>query len=257
MKIDLKKTSPTILSCIGAGGVVLTSVLAVWSTPKALRKICVDSKENHEGDPNAYTKIEAIRSAWFYYIPAVATGIGTIVCIFGANTLNKRAQASITSAYALLNDSYQNYKEKLKELYGEEAHQKIVDAITVERTKDMYMTSVGIVRNGTLDFEEHNPDDNRLFYDSFSKRYFESSVNRVIQAEYYLNRDFALGGRISVNYLYELLGLEPIDGGDDIGWGLDSGLCWVDFNHYKSVLDDGLEIYVIDMNFLPDVFDED
>ena len=51
--------------------------------------------------------------------------------------------------------------------------------------------------------------------------------------------------------------MEPIDGGDDIGWGLDSGLCWVDFNHYKSVLDDGLEIYVIDMNFLPDVFDED
>ena len=170
MKIDLKKASPTILSCIGAGGVVLTSVLAVWSTPKALRKICADSKENHEGDPNAYTKIEAIRSAWFYYIPAVATGIGTIVCIFGANTLNKRAQASITSAYALLNDSYQNYKEKLKDLYGEEAHQKIVDAITVERAKDMYMTSVGIVRNGTLDFEEHNPDDNRLFYDSFSKR---------------------------------------------------------------------------------------
>ena len=96
-----------------------------------------------------------------------------------------------------------------------------------------------------------------MFYDSFSKRYFESSVNRVIQAEYYLNRDFAFGGRISVNYLYELLGLEPIDGGDDIGWGLDSGLCWVDFNHYKSVLDDGLEIYVIDMNFLPDIFDED
>ena len=48
------------------------------------------------------------------------------------NVLSKRQQAALTSAYALLNDSYNNYKDKLKELYGEEAHQKIVDAIAAE-----------------------------------------------------------------------------------------------------------------------------
>lgn len=248
----LRKASPTMLSCLGAAGVIVTSVLAVKATPKAIRRIRSDSRINHDGDPDAYTKLEALQSAWMCYIPAVAVGTSTIVCIFGANVLNKRQHAAISSAYALLNTSYQDYKSKLKELYGEEAHQKIVDSIAVEHAKDMYIASTGLLGGGTLDFDEHNPDDNRLFYDSFSRRYFESSINRVIQAEYHLNRDFALSGHLPVNHFYEFLGLELMDGGNEIGWTVESGLCWIDFNHHKTVLDDGLEVYVVDMDWLPD-----
>lgn len=45
-KIYLRKASPTILSGLGAAGVIVTSVLAVRATPKALRKIRADSKTN-------------------------------------------------------------------------------------------------------------------------------------------------------------------------------------------------------------------
>lgn len=248
----LKKISPTILSCFGAAGVVGTSVLAVKATPKALRKIRLDSKYTHN-DPDAYTKLEAFQSAWFYYVPSVVMGAATIVCIFGANILNKHQQAAITSAYALLNDAYQDYKNKLKELYGEDAHRKIMEAIAVEKANDVYMASTGLVEGSSLDFDEHNPDDNRLFYDTYSKRYFESSINRVLQAEYYLNRDFAIGGYRSVNDFYEFLGIAPINGGDEIGWDIATGLAWIDFNHYKTVLDDALEVCVIDMDWLPEV----
>lgn len=41
-KIYLRKASPTILSGLGAAGVIVTSVLAVRATPKALRKIRAD-----------------------------------------------------------------------------------------------------------------------------------------------------------------------------------------------------------------------
>ena len=207
----LKRFSPTILSCAGAAGVVGTSVLAVKATPKALRKIRADSRNAHN-DPDAYTKMEAFQSAWIYYIPSVVMGAATMICIFGANILNKHQQAAITSAYALLNDAYQDYKDKLKELYGEDAHRKIMEAIAVEKADDMYIASTGLLGGSSLDFGEHDPEDNRLFYDSFSKRYFESSINRVIQAEYYLNHDFAIGGYRSVNDFYEFLGIEPISG---------------------------------------------
>lgn len=103
-KKNLKKASPTLLSCFGAVGVIGTSALAVKATPKALRKIRADSRENHN-DPNAYTKLEAIQSAWIYYVPSVVMGAATIICIFGANILNKRQQAALTSAYALLKNS--------------------------------------------------------------------------------------------------------------------------------------------------------
>ena len=124
MKLDpkigrsLKKASPTILTCIGAAGVVATAVLAVKATPKADSLIKADSRRNHDGDPYAATKLEAVKSCWKCYIPAAATCVATIICIFGANTLNKKQQASLASAYALVNRSYSDYKHKLKELYG-------------------------------------------------------------------------------------------------------------------------------------------
>lgn len=249
---SLKKASPTILSGLGAAGVVGTSILAVKVTPKALRKIRADSREKHN-DPNAYTKLEAIQSAWMYYIPSAVMGVATIVCIFGANILNKRQQAALTSAYALLNDAYQDYRDKLKELYGDDVHRKIIEAIAVEKSKDVYITSNGICGGGSLDIEEHNPDDNILFYDSYSKRYFESSLNRVIQAEYYSNRDFAIGAQLSVNDFYGFLGLDPIPDGDEIGWSMCSGYSWIDFRHYKTTLEDGLEVCIIDMDYVPEL----
>lgn len=103
-KIYLRKASPTILSGFGAAGVIATSILAVKATPKAIRRIRNDSCVKHDGDPNAYSKLEAVRSAWVCYIPAAISGTATIFCIFGANVLSKHQQAALTSAYALLND---------------------------------------------------------------------------------------------------------------------------------------------------------
>ena len=225
-KKNLKKASPTLLSCFGAVGVIGTSALAVKATPKALRKIRADSRENHN-DPNAYTKLEAIQSAWIYYVPSVVMGAATIICIFGANILNKRQQAALTSAYALLNDAYQDYRDKLKELYGEDAHRKIMEAIAVEKADDVYIASDGFIGGGSL--------------------------NRVIQAEYYSNRDFAIGTQLSVNDFYGFLGLDPIDDGDEIGWTMSSGYSWIDFRHYKTTLEDGLEVCIIDMDYVPEL----
>lgn len=256
----LGKASPTMLSCLGAVGVIATSVLAVKATPKAIRRIRNDSCVNHDGDPNAYTKLEAIQSAWICYIPATVVGVSTIVCIFGANVLNKRQQASISSAYALLNSSYQDYKDKLKELYGEEAHQKIIDSIMVEKASDVYASTMGICDCSSLSFDERNPDDVRLFYDSFSKRYFESTIPQVLEAEYHINRNWCLGASVCVNEFYDFLGIEGIPGGDELGWHwmYSDGLAWIDFDHHKTILEDGLEVYVIDFVYNPQLeMDED
>lgn len=40
-------------------------------------------------------------------------------------------------------------------------------------------------------------------------------------------------------------------GGDELSWFPEDGINWVDFNHHKTVLDDGLEIYVIEFVFTP------
>lgn len=256
-KIRLKHGSPTILTCLGAIGVVATSVLAIQATPKAVRKIRADSCINHDGDPDVYTKMEAFQSAWLCYIPASLVGMSTIACIFGANILNKHQQATITSAYTLLSNTYQDYERKTKEIFGEEGHQKIIDAIAAERADDVYISSPGICGSDSLSFSERNPEDVRLFYDSFSERYFESTISQVLEAEYHLNRNWALGREICVNDLYDFLGIDKIPGGEALGWFYEDGISWIDFNHHKTVLNDGLEVYVIDIEYPPRLWDED
>lgn len=248
----LNKAFPTILTCAGAVGVVATAVLAVKATPKALELVRADSRKNHNGDPHAATKTEAIKSCWKCYVPAAATGAATIICIFGANILNRKQQAALSSAYALVSRSYDDYKCKCKELHGEEAHKKIMESLAEENVDANHIiTALGFANCSSLDFEDADEEE-RLFYDAFSKRYFTSTIGKVLQAEYHLNRNFSLnGGDITLNHFYELLGIADIPEGDTIGWFVNDEMYWVDFNHTKATLEDGLTCYIIEMMYTP------
>ena len=125
VKQFIKRNGSTILTCVGAVGVVATAVVAVQATPKALQLLELAKEQKGE----ELTKVEVLKVAGPIYIPAVVIGVSTISCIFGANTLNKRKQAALTSAYALLNSSYKEYKKKVVDLYGEEVDSHIKQEI--------------------------------------------------------------------------------------------------------------------------------
>lgn len=248
-KLIFNKHSSTILAILasfGAGGSVVSAIAA---TPKALKKIERDSRANHNGDPYAYTKKEAVASAWKFYIPTAALTVSTIVCILGSNALNKHQQAMLTSAYALLDSSYKDYKNKLKELYGEETHNNIVNELAKETVDAPHLYTCGAFSSTTLDFGDSvEPEVIRTFYDAFSDRYFETTTEKVLQAEFHLNRNYWIGGAVSVNQFYKFLGIKGIEGGDSIGWDtlVDDGWC-IDFNHRRITLDDGMEINIIEI----------
>jgi hypothetical protein len=131
-KLFLKRNGSTILTCIGAAGTIGTAILAAKATPKAILLIEEAEKEKEE----ELTKLETVCVAAQAYIPSVVMGISTLVCIFGANSLNKRQQAALTSAYALLNTSYKEYKDKFKELYGEEASNRVIEEIAKDKYEE-------------------------------------------------------------------------------------------------------------------------
>ena len=246
-KLFFKRNSSTILTVLGGAGVVATSIMAVKATPKALTLLEQAKEEKGE----ALTELEVVQTVAPVYIPTIIVGVSTIACIFSANILNKRHQASIAGAYALVDSSFKEYKNKLKELYGEETHNNVIDAIAVEKATDMN------IRNGYLCTEcnlsvEDSGSEPRLFYDMHSGRYFETTIEQVLTAEYHLNRNYVLRGYAYLNELYEFLGLEETDYGSVLGWApKDDGMYWIEFSHRKTVLDDGLEVYILDMPFEP------
>ena len=250
-KSFLSKNSSTILTIIGGAGVIGTAVLAAKATPKALALV----EEAKEEKGEELTTWETVKVASPAYIPATAACVGTLICIFGANVLNKRSQAALTSAYALIDNAYKEYKGKLKELYGEEAHNKIVDAIMVEKAEEMRVCNYNFVSYCDLSVEDGSSEP-RLFYDEYSNRFFESTIERVMNAEYHFNRNFVLRGYAFLNEFYEFLGIEKTDYGDKVGWVVDdeNEFYWIDFNHRKAPMDDDtLEAILIENPWGPTI----
>lgn len=236
----LKKRSPTILTCMSAAGVVVTAVLAAKATPKALKLL--EKAEDEKGEE--LTKLETLLVATPAYISAVVVGTSTIACIFGANNLNKRQQAFIASAYALVNNSYKEYRNKLIELHGEEADQEVQTEMARQNC-NYHQTDLDV------------PDNKVIFYDQISKRSIRCYERELMDAEYHLNRNFALRGWATLNEFYTFLGLKPTDYGNTVGWSMDDGYAWIDFQHHLVKKNDGSIFYVIDMMFVPDELPED
>ena len=244
----LKKNSATILTVAAAAGVITTSILSAKAAIKASRVLA--HKEEEKGEK--LTLEETISAVWTIYIPPVVSGMSTIACVFGANILNQRQQASLASAYALIENSYKEYKEKLKELYGEEAHNNIIDAIAAKKCEDVYISAGGL--ESAYNQEIESDTEPRLFYDEYSGRYFESTIEKVLLAEYHLNRNYILRGFARLNDFYEFLGLEQTDYDEAVGWDICSEIYWIDFNHRKTLIgdnNDSFECYVIEMPYYP------
>ena len=244
----LKKNSATILTVTATIGVITTSVLSAKAAIKASRVLT--HKEEEKGEKLTFE--ETISAIWTIYIPPVVAGMSTIACVFGANILNQRQQASLASAYALIDSSYKEYKAKLKELYGEEAHNNIIDAIAAKKCEDVYISAGGL--ESAYNQEIESDTEPRLFYDEYSGRYFESTIEKVLLAEYHLNRNYILRGFARLNDFYEFLGLEQTDYDEAVGWDICSEIYWIDFNHRKILIgddNDSFECYVIEMPYYP------
>ena len=229
----LKRNASTILTYAGGIGVIATSVMAVKATPKAIALLENAKEEKGEN----LTKIEKVKIAGPAYIPTVLIGVSTIACIFGANVLSQRQQAALMSAYALLDNSYKDYKKKVKELYGEDSDVRIKEEIS----KDKYNEDPYPIEDGK-----------QLFYDEFSQRHFEATTEEVLRAEHEINRMLAVYYGVYLNEFYELLGLERTDYGDYLGWSTEElvetySYNWIDFHHQKVIMEDGMECTIISM----------
>lgn len=260
-KAFLKRSSPTILTCVSVIGVVATSVMTAKGAIKASELLESERDYRRESFNNdeylkfvtiePISKLDTLKIVWACYAPAVLVGLSTIACIVGINSLNKRNQASLTSAYAMLSESYQRYRNAAKTVYGEDADSKI----KAQMAKETYIHADGYaIYSSDLD----HLSEKILCYDLFSKRYFEATMASVLNAQYHVNRNFCLGDDVSVNDFYEFLGIEGIENGDEIMWDMEEmttgGIMWLDFENRHVVMDDGMECCVISALWDPNKF---
>lgn len=236
----IKNQAPTILTVIGIFGVVGTAVTTAQATIKAEELIRERTDANSGVFPTLTTE-EKIRASWPAYIPPVIVGLSTIACFVSANVLNRRQQAALAGAYIFLDQTYRNYKNKVVELYGKEADRTVRESTT----KDAYEPMEKPADNETL-----------IFYEEHQGEFFQRTMLEVMDAEYRLNRKFALEGEASINDFFEFLSLNLVEGGDLLGWSQEASFdfynyAWIDFEHELVTMDDGMECYIINMPKAP------
>lgn len=234
MKRFWKRNASTILTVAGGIGVLATTISAVKATPKAMKLI--EEAEEKKGED--LTKWDIVKTATPTYIPTVLMGAATVACIFGAQVLNKRSQAALMSAYALMDQKYKDYKNKAKELYGSDADTRITEEIA----KDKYEEE---------DIQDTD-DGKQLYYDNYSERYFRATSEDVIKAQYAINRVLVEDGVACINEYYSALGIGTVDYGDEIGWNVSQMFdnywtSWIEFYHQEVEMEDGMECTIITM----------
>lgn len=109
----LKRKSPTILTCAGVVGVVTTTAFTIKGTVKAVELL----NQAEEAKGEELTAQEMVKVLLPPYIPAIISGVATITCIVGANVINKRHQASLISAYSVIDQAFKEYRNKVEELH--------------------------------------------------------------------------------------------------------------------------------------------
>lgn len=234
----LKKHSPTILTVVGVSGVVITSILSVKATPKVL--MLIEKAKEDKGDNLTIT--ETIKAAWKPYVPAVISGLSTIACIVSINYISSKRQADLMSAYIILDNTFKEYRNKVNDVYGEDADTKVRNELVNSKYDGQLLLKEG---------EE-------LFFDYNSMQFFISTMDKVLQAESKFLKMLENNIYVCMNDYYEMLGISQIPSGDVRGWYLfeynDPYDCAeLEFSYDKNILPDGTPCWVITTNNEPQV----
>ena len=117
--------SPEILIGFGLAGMLTSTILAVKATPKALDILEQEDRE--------LSKVDKVKLTWKCYAPAAIGYCASAACIIGANSVNAKRNAVLAGAYKLSESALLEYRDKVKEVIGEEREREIKDSIAQDR----------------------------------------------------------------------------------------------------------------------------
>lgn len=259
----VKDHSPEILMVTGVVGTVTSGVLACKATLKAV-DIVNEAKENidiiHEAlerediSEEQYSEEDSKKDlAIVYtqtavkmlktYAPALILGGLSIGCMVSSNSIMKKRNIALAAAYATVDKSFKEYRNRVIDRFGEEVDKQIkynLDTVKVtevvedeDGNQKKVKKTIEVANSPTMYspyamiFDETNPYWEK---DAELNRFFLES--RQWQA----NDKLKANGRLFLNEVYEMLGREPTKAGQIVGWVYDLdnpvGDNYVDFGMY-------------------------
>lgn len=208
--------SPTILTTLSVTGTLATAYLTGKATLKA-NKILNEAQNERDPFEDDY-KLELrekVTLVWKEFVPAAGIAVVTIACMVAANRIGARRVAALATAYTIAEKAAVTYKDKVIETIGKKKEEGVRTAIAQDEI-DRHPIS-----RETVYVEGGGGD---LFRDSWSGRYFNSTVARLEKAANQINSTLNSDFSATLSDFYDLVGLDRTDESDMIGWNSDCHL---------------------------------
>lgn len=268
VKFQVVKYSPEILMVTGIVGTVASTVLACRATLKSKKDIddCkleiydIESTtkvrvENKDGvselvdyDENAKkydiqrVKVKTVLSVTKHYSPVVIIGVSSVVCILASNNIMKKRAAALAAAYAAIDATFKDYRERVVDRYGKDIDNELRYGIHKETTKDTVVDEE-TGKKKTVTNEKNVVDDNVSGYCDLTRCFDQTNpywtsggfYNQMFLTgqENYVNDLLRLNGHVFLNEVLERIGFPQTKYGQVIGWTYDKEnpkKSYIDFN---------------------------
>lgn len=242
-KFFIKQNSPAILTGLGVIGGVTAAVMACRATTKlatikANTQQNIDEINNHveeNGYSEEYTeedhkndivivKTKGALNIVKLYAPAVAIGVTAVFCILSGNHIMKKRNAALAAAYTVLDRGFNEYRNRVKERFGEEIENQIRYDIRPETVQ----TTI-INEDGTETIVEETKDVPHVNFESIYARFFDeyctgyskspmANINTINLVRAQAQNMLETRGYLFLNEVYKLFGMDQSEAGQVVGW---------------------------------------
>ena len=248
-----KKNAALIFTSVAVVGVGTTAILGVMAGIKA-QKIMAEIKGVPEDKKERI--IFYAKNTWRCYVLVSLSAVLSMGAAILSHKISAKDLARLATLATGSGAAFKKYRDKIKEVVGEEKEKEIYEQVKVE--------GPGICYPQILDQEDE-------YYRDFYVKYrldfgrdeipiveFDSNPERVTAAFYCINRDFILGRIIDVALVKDFLGL-PFNDIDHKYFWIDEMFFeggeqpWIDFNEiFRDGEDeDGKVIHTITVTVPP------
>lgn len=243
----LKKHSPEILAVAGVVGTVTSAVMACKATLK-VTDIIDETKETvetihdsvgkglHTSDGEEYTQevankdlaIVYTQTAWKFvklYGPSVALGVVSIGCMVGSNQILRKRNVALAAAFKAVDTSFKEYRERVIDRFGKDLDRELRFGIKAKEVEEKVVDENGKETTVTKTIEVMDPSATHsiysVVYDDGCLGWSKSpELNKVflIQQQNYANDKLKLNGVLTLNEVYDMLGIQRTAYGQIAGW---------------------------------------
>lgn len=263
----LKKYSPEILTAAGVIGTIGSTVLACKATLK-VEDILDEAKKKsnlinavHDGEievdaeytdkdyskdllvNRTQTAVKLIK----LYGPAISLGALSITAILGGQHILRKRNVAVMAAYKLCEESFNNYRSRVKDELGEEKDRQFYYGMTEETVKDKVKSKDGKTKTVTKKVEKA-PDH---LYSQYARFFDEANINwdkspeqnmyflKMVQNQ--MNDKLKARGHVFLNEVYDALGFDRSEAGQLVGWvwnkdntAMEAGDGYIDFGIFDG-----------------------